>query len=112
MSGLEPIIIAMLASNAPPDIVLAGPAVMPLVAMLASTAVQQIVAVSTKPDDPKPLPAPEPPAEVGNEGALLAERYKEQKRRDMYAGGRPSTIKNPLGLPGTPPTAGKLLTGA
>ena len=87
-----------------------------LVAGLASTAVGAIIASATKPDDPKPLPPPEPPATVGNEGAIAAQRMAEQRRRRAAQGGRASTIigGKPLGYAtqAPPPTAKKILTGA
>ena len=80
-----------------------------IAAVLASTVA---TLAAKKPDTPK-LPAPEPPAELGDEGKRAALMKTEQRRRDMYAGGRPSTIKtSPLGLPGgKPASAQKLLTG-
>lgn len=87
-----------------------------LVAGLASTAVGGLTAMLTKPDDPKPLPPPEPPATVGNEGAIAAQRMAETRRRRTAQGGRASTIigGKPLGYAtqAPPPTAKKILTGA
>jgi len=91
--------------------------VMPaLVAGLASTAVGAIVAAETKPDDPPPLPTPEPPAQVGHEGQIAAQRMAETRRRRAAQGGRASTIigGKPLGYAtqAPAPTAKKILTGA
>ena len=87
-----------------------------LVAGLASTAVGAIVAAETKPDDPPPLPTPEPPAQVGHEGQIAAQRMAEQRRRRTAQGGRASTIigGKPLGdsSQAPAPTAKKFLTGA
>jgi hypothetical protein len=62
----------------------------------------------------KPIPTkPEASAEVGNEGAIAAQRMAEMRRQQQGRGGRASTILSgsPLGQPAPPTTAKKYLTG-
>ncbi len=83
-------------------------------AILFSTVVnaigQGVQAVRNK----KPTPTkPEASAEVGNEGAIAAQRMAEMRRQQQGKGGRASTIMSgsPLGQPAPPTTAKKYLTG-
>jgi hypothetical protein len=66
-----------------------------------------------KPKAPREVKPPEPPADMGKEGALRAEREGEMRRRRQGSGGRASTILSgsPLGVPGQANTGRKLLTG-
>ena len=77
---------------------------------LVSSAAQTGLALSQKNKTPAP---PEPPAEMGNEGAIRAEKEGEMRRRKQGSGGRASTILSgsPLGVPGQANTGRKLLTG-
>lgn len=76
---------------------------------IASTGMQASAA-SRKPTPTKP----EASAEVGNEGAIAAQRMAEMRRQQQGKGGRASTIMSgsPLGQPAPPTTAKKYLTGA
>jgi len=71
------------------------------------------MAMQASQDEPKPPPAPEPPAAIGNEGAIRAAKESEMRRRKQGRGGRASTIMSgsPLGVPGQANTSRKLLTG-
>jgi hypothetical protein len=84
-----------------------------LQAVMALTSVAT-TGISLSAANRKPTPTkPEASAEVGNEGAIAAQRMAEMRRQQQGKGGRASTILSgsPLGQPAPATTAKKYLTG-
>jgi len=82
--------------------------------MTLSSVAQTGMALADKGKQPPPAEKPEPPADIGREGAITAAKMAEMRRRNQRSGGRASTIMSgsPLGVPAPATTAKKYLTGA
>ena len=84
-----------------------------IAASLVMSAAQTGISLSAAKRKP-PETKPEPPADIGREGAITAAKLAEMRRRNQRSGGRASTIMSgsPLGAPAPATTAKKYLTGA
>ena len=72
-----------------------------IMAATLSTVAQTGMALD-RPKAPREVKPPEPPADMGKEGAIRAEKEAEMRRRKQGSGGRASPLLrgSPLGVPG------------
>ena len=83
-----------------------------IMAATLSTVAQTGMALD-RPKAPREVKPPEPPADMGKEGAIRAEKEAEMRRRKQGSGGRASTnlSRSPLGVARQSNTGRKLHTG-